>query len=56
MNLITDANRFEPDGFLGSALELHIFATNTLRMFLKYYGLFETQVETNILGRNLKHC
>ncbi len=39
---------------MGSALELHIFATDTLSMFLKYYDLLETQVETNILGRNIK--
>ena len=46
--------RFEPNGFLGSAFDLHIFAINTLRMFLKYYAFAETQVETNILGRNIK--
>ena len=31
---------------MGSALELHIFATNTLRMFLKYCALVVTQVVT----------
>ena len=47
--------KFKPNGLLGSALDLHIFAINTLRMFLKYYALVVTQVVTYILGRNIKH-